>query len=245
MGEQAKQSVGRQGVAPFEMEHHQHHRGGGGKYTDHQLEVEQDGKRNAKQGRVRNRLAKVGEPPPDDETSRWSGDKCQPDTGEQGACQEIVQHRSVRLRAVVIPGNQRGVASDADPFVMFVGHQDHYVVTRFHRSFKVMRDQQDAAVQIAADLFDQLMEQACSGDIDALGRLLEDQQIGPVNQRPSEQQPLKLAARQGRDRRVAEPFQTDGGKRGVNVMAGKRPVSVIRRRRLKGSVELTGNRCGT
>ena len=100
-------------------------------------------------------------------------------------------------------------------------HQDHYVVTSFHRSFKVMRDQQNAAVQSAADLFDQLMEQACSGDIDALGRLVEDQQIGPVNQRPSEQQPLKLAARQGRDRRVAEPFQTDGGKRGVNVMAGK------------------------
>ena len=47
MGEQAKQGVGRQGVAPFEMEHHQHHRGGGGKYADHQLEVEQDGKRNA------------------------------------------------------------------------------------------------------------------------------------------------------------------------------------------------------
>ena len=58
-----------------------------------------------------------------------------------------------------------------------------------------MRDQQDTAAEIMANLVDQFMEHVRPSDIDALDRFVEDQQIGPVYQRPGQQQPLKLAAR--------------------------------------------------
>ena len=103
-----------------------------------------------------------------------------------------------------------------DSIVVFMGHQDHHVVAGLHRQLEVVRDQQDPTVEIAADPLDQLMEHVRSGDIDALARFVQDQQIGPVDQRPGQQQALELSARQCRDRRTAEAFQTDGRERGVD-----------------------------
>ena len=56
-----------------------------------------------------------------------------------------------------------------------------------------------------------------AGDVDALGRLVKHQQVGPVDHRAGQQQALQLAARQGGDRRVAEPFETHRGERGVDL----------------------------
>ena len=67
--------------------------------------------------------------------------------------------------------------------VMLVGHQDHDVVAGIHGCFEVMRDQQDTAAEIMANLVDQFMEHVRPRDIDALDRFVEDQQIGPVYQR--------------------------------------------------------------
>ena len=104
---------------------------------------------------------------------------------------------------------------------MLVGDQDHHVVAGLHRKLQVVRDQQHPAAEIAADPFDQLVEHLRPGDVDTLARFVQHEKIGPVNQRPSQQQALELAARQGRDRRVAEPIQADGGERGVDFMGRK------------------------
>ena len=104
---------------------------------------------------------------------------------------------------------------------MFVRHEDHQVVAGVHGLLEVMGDHQDAAAEVAADPFDQLIHDVRAGHIDALRRLVEDQQVGPVNQRPRHQQPLELAARQGRDRRVAEPFETHSGEGGVDLVSGE------------------------
>ena len=52
-GEQAEQGVDRQRVAPLEEEHHQHDCAGAGEDTDDEVEVEQNGERDAEQGGVR------------------------------------------------------------------------------------------------------------------------------------------------------------------------------------------------
>ena len=245
MGEQSEKRIGRQGIAPFEMEHHQDDQGSARKYADYQVEIEEDGHRNAEQGRVRNRFAKVGKPPPYDKAPRRPGHESEVDAGEQGSREEIVQHRSVSQAAVPAAAIRRGTVSGMNRFIVFMGNQDHHVIARIHGSLEVMRDQQYPATEIAADLFDQLMERALSGKIDPLGWFVENQQSGPVNQSPSEQQPLKLASRQSRDRRIAQPLQTDGSQGSVNIAGAKRPVRVIRRRTVKGSVGLIGSRCGT
>ena len=104
---------------------------------------------------------------------------------------------------------------------MLVGHQNNHVVTRIHDSAQIMRDQQHPAPEIVANLFDQPMEPVGSGEVDALVRLVEYQQLGPVHECSSEQQPLKLPSGQGRDRRIAQPLETNGGKGGVDLLGSK------------------------
>lgn len=43
------------------------------------------------------------------------------------------------------------------------------------------------------------------------------------NHRPGEQQTLELATGQGRDRRIAQPIQSHGGERGVDVLSREAP----------------------
>ena len=104
---------------------------------------------------------------------------------------------------------------------MFMGYQDHHVVPGIHGAPEVMGDEQHSAPEITADLLDELMEPFRPGEIDALIRLVEDQQLGAVNQRPREEQPLKLPSRQGGDGWIAEPLQAYGGERGVDLAVGK------------------------
>ena len=61
------------------------------------------------------------------------------------------------------------------------------------------------------------MEHAGPRHVDALRGLVEDQQIGPVDQRAGDQQALEFAARQRSDRWVAQPLQADGGQGGIDV----------------------------
>ena len=245
MGEQAEQRVHRKSVAPFQEEHHQHDGGSADEDPDDQVQIHQDGKCNTEQGRVRDRLTEVGKPPPDDEATRRTGDQRQPDAGEQGASEEVVEHGSVRMQAVVMPGARRGRSAGMDRLVVFMGYQDHHVVAGLHRQLEVVRDQQDPTVEIAADPLDQLMEHVRSGDVDTLSRFVQDQQIGPMDQRPGQQQALELAARQRRDRRIAEAFQTDGRKRGVDFASGETAGQPHQATHVRGSVELSVNRCGT
>ena len=95
--------------------------------------------------------------------------------------------------------------------------QDDDVAIAVHDHLQVVRNEQHAATQVLTDLVDQLVEHPCSSDIDALSRFIEHHQVGAVDQRAGEQQALQLAARQGGDRRVAKPFETHGGKRGVDL----------------------------
>ena len=77
---------------------------------------------------------------------------------------------------------------------MLVRNQDAHIVAGPHRKFDVVGDDQDAAAQRAADLLDQLVKDVRPAHVDALGRLVEDQQVRPLGQRPRQQQPLELAA---------------------------------------------------
>ena len=64
------QGVGRRRIAAFEIEHGQHDRRGDGKFAERQMAVDQDGDGDAQQCRTGTRLAEIGEPAPDDKTSR-------------------------------------------------------------------------------------------------------------------------------------------------------------------------------
>ena len=106
---------------------------------------------------------------------------------------------------------------------MLVGHQNDDIVAGLCRELDVVGDDQDATAEGAADLLDQLMEDIRSAHVDALGRLVEYQQVGPVDQGPRQQQPLELAAGERRDGRIAEPLQADGSERRVDLAAGEAP----------------------
>ena len=77
---------------------------------------------------------------------------------------------------------------------MLVGHEDDDIVAGLRRELDVVGDDQDAAAQGAANLLDQPVEDVCPAYVDALGRLVKNQQVGLLDQRPRQQQPLELAA---------------------------------------------------
>ena len=106
---------------------------------------------------------------------------------------------------------------------MLVGHEDDDIVAASRRELDVVGDDQDAAAEGAADLLDQIVEDVRPAHVDALGRLVENQQVGPLDQRPRQQQPLELAAGERRDGRIAEPLQADRVERGLDLPAGKAP----------------------
>ena len=229
MREQAEQRVRRQRIAPFEIEHREHDYRRDGKNADRQMEVDQYGDCNAQKRRMGDGFAEIGEPPPDDEAPRRSGDKGQSDTGEHSANEEVVQHGSARCR-----------------LVMLVGHQDDHVVSGRHRPLQIVGDQEDPASEIAANSLDQRVDHIRARNIDALGRLVQDQKIRAVDQRPGQQEPLEFAARQGghpADRRGVRG-QRRRAPRSIS-RAGKRPVRVIRRRSERGRLGPTAKRCGT
>lgn len=95
----------------------------------------------------------------------------------------------------MMPGYWRQAAFSRGWFIMFVRYQDHQVIAGIEGSFEIMGDQQDTAVKLVANLLDHFMEHIRSGNVDALARFVENQQVGIVNQRPSEQQSLELTAR--------------------------------------------------
>ena len=126
------------------------------------------------------------------------------------------------------------------------GHEDDDIVAASRRELDVVGDDQDAAAEGAANLPDQLVEDVRSAHVDALGRLVENQQVGPLDQRPRQQQPLELAAGERRDGRIAEPLKADRVERGLDLPAGRSAASTSSGgRSVSGSVGLMARRWGT
>lgn len=100
---------------------------------------------------------------------------------------------------------------------MLIWYQNHKVVTGLHCQIKIVRYPQGATAEVAANSVNQGVQHIHSRDIDPLARFVQDQQIRSVNQCPRQQQALEFSSRQGRDRRVAEPFQSDSVERGIDV----------------------------
>ena len=83
------------------------------------------------------------------------------------------------------------VAVDADD-VIGCGH--HHV--------KVVRDHQNAAAPLRADIADQIVKPARAGEVDALYRLVENQKVRLPEQASGEEDPLHLAPGKIADRGV-------------------------------------------
>ncbi len=83
-----------------------------------------------------------------------------------------------------------------------------------HDDMKIVRDQQDAAAGLVADAHDQLVERDFAGEVDALQRFVEHEQIGTPGDRARQEGALELAAREpvdlgAREMRYAD--QLEGG----------------------------------
>ncbi len=89
---------------------------------------------------------------------------------------------------------------------------DH-AVGRRHHHVKVVADQQHAAAVALAHLLDQRVELELAGEVDALGGLVEQQQVGLARERAGERDALELAARELGHQRPLEVAGADLGER--------------------------------
>ena len=92
MREDPEQCVGRQRAPAFEQQQCDGDKAGHDEHADHQIELEQEGQRHAKQGRMRHRVTEVSHTPPHDETTERSGNRSKPYAGDKRAGEEIVKH---------------------------------------------------------------------------------------------------------------------------------------------------------
>ena len=62
--------------------------------------------------------------------------------------------------------------------VVFVRQQDNHVAIAVHHHLQVVRNEQDAAAEVAAEIpLDQLVEHAGARHVDALGGFVQHQQV--------------------------------------------------------------------
>ena len=87
---------------------------------------------------------------------------------------------------------------------------------------QVVRHHEHAAAAPVANPGDQIVDLALPGDVDALDRLVEHQEIGLAQERAGEQHALQLAARDRLDRARRQPRRPDFGERGGDAVAAGR-----------------------
>ncbi len=63
-----------------------------------------------------------------------------------------------------------------------------------HDHVKIVADHQDSAAMAPADLGNELVHAGLAHEVDGLHRLVENQQLGPAQQRARQEGPLQLAA---------------------------------------------------
>ncbi len=78
-----------------------------------------------------------------------------------------------------------------------------------HYQMKIMRDDQYAAAALVAEVRDQREKLSLAGEVDVLGRLVEDQQIRFPQQCTGEMHPLQFAARKFVQGGIGERFRAD------------------------------------
>ena len=100
-------------------------------------------------------------------------------------------------------------------------YQYHDIVAGLHGQMKIVGNQQNSAVQISPNVVNQFMQRFRPGYVDTLVGFVENQQIRLLNQGAREEQPLEFTAGKSREGRVAEAFQANSNKRGVNLVLGK------------------------
>ena len=91
--------------------------------------------------------------------------------------------------------------------------QADHVVGCAHHDLQVVADHQDGAAVARAHRFDAGIERRRRGLVQPRRRLVEDQQVGPVQQRARQEHALKLPARQAGDLLARDPRQTRVGQR--------------------------------
>ncbi len=93
MRQQTKQRVG--GQAGTALQQHQQQRDNDGDAEDGKgdVQLEQQRQRHTQKGRMRQRVAKIGKPSPDDETAKRPGHQRDTDPAHDGAGEKIIKHR--------------------------------------------------------------------------------------------------------------------------------------------------------
>ena len=107
-----------------------------------------------------------------------------------------------------------------------------------HHDVEVVGDQQDAAAEFVTYPPDQVVERDLARVVDALHRLVEDQEVGFPRDRARQQHPLQFAARKVADRppremtRIDFPERVAHGRRVVPRRKPHQPVDIERQRRV-------------
>lgn len=91
--------------------------------------------------------------------------------------------------------------------------QAYDAVGRSHDDVEVVRDEEHGAAVPVPDLGDLLVKGDLAGEVDALDRLVEDEDIRPGEQRAGDEDALQLAAGERRDLCVEQVFDTRLGER--------------------------------
>ena len=110
-------------------------------------------------------------------------------------------------------GLGRAVAAD-------VAVEADHPVGRRHHHMQVVGDHQHPAAPPPADVADKPVERRLSGEVDALDRFVEDQQLRVADQGAGQQRPLELAAGKRLYRRVDQVGDAGLGQRREHRVAG-------------------------
>ena len=116
-----------------------------------------------------------------------------------------------------VPADRLGVAGAAD-----VAVQADNLVGRRHDQVEIVGHHEHAAAAPAPDLGDKLEQLGLTGHIDALDRLVEDQEVGLAQEGAGEQHAPELTAGNVLDRAVDDAGGADLVERGQNGRARRR-----------------------